>query len=280
MKSSRSVISNSSIRSRGSTRSRKDVPKDKVEGICEPLHISKPHTPWLEAAMWGVAYDDPRKLERSLMKDVRNRDGELELDPEKIDTRIHHVGMYNHVLIQKFFGGDPFWKKDYPQEDGSTVTRYGRRGFRMADGPLEKHEIGDTMLHLCAKNDKPECMRLLLSIGARQDMYNKVGRTAKNCAGKETRCSNIFAEELKRKRELQRKQELEELKEAGIVHVPQNTKSDALLDAEDHDFESLEIGDHIQVDYTDNPDQTATEHVYYFLRRMDVHLPDKVINCN
>lgn len=251
------------------------VPKDRVEGQCEPLHTSKPHAPWLEAAIWALAYDDARKLERSVMKDVRNRDGELELDPGKIETQIHHVGMYEHVLIQKFFGGDPFWKKDFPQEDGSTVTRYGRRGFRMADGPLEKHEIHDTMLHLCAKNNKPECMRLLLRFGVRQDVYNKTGRTAKSCAGKDTECSKIFAEELKRRRDEQHKHQMEEAKEAGIVHVPQTQKSDALLAAEEHNFESLEIGDHIQVDYTDNPDQKAAEHVYYFLRRLDVHLPER-----
>ena len=65
--------------------------------------------------------------------------------------------------------------------------------------------------------------------------------------------------------------------EAGISHIPVAKKSDELLDAEEHQFESLELGEHIQIDYTDNPDQKATEHVYYFLRKMDVILPEKVV---
>ena len=98
------------------------------------------------------------------------------------------------------------------------------------------------------------------------------------CHGEQqAKCSfTLFAEEARRLRELKKQQEMEEMREAGIHHIPTKKKSDELLAAEEHSFESLELGAHIQVDYNDSPDQKASEHVFYFLRQMDTYLPEKV----
>ena len=173
---------------------------------------TKPYAKWLGEAIRSLNDDDAKGLELAIMKDERTRDGDLVLDIKKLETEVVHAGLYGHTVLYKFYGGDAFEDDTAISHIGARELKKGRRGLRLWDNelPLPKHEIGDRLLHLAAKNNKPRCLRRLLQLGANQKVFNRVGRRPKDCAARGSVCWNLFAEEARRQREEKRK-----AKEAG-----------------------------------------------------------------
>ena len=64
------------------------------------------------------------------------------------------------------------------------IGKASRKGFRLYHQQLSSFELGDTALHLAARNAKPRCARLLLGFHgfAQRPPYNGAGRTPADVA--------------------------------------------------------------------------------------------------
>jgi hypothetical protein len=236
---------------------------------------TKPYALWLGHAMSALNDDDAEQLELAIMQDERTRDGELVLDVKKMETQVVHAGLFGNQVLYKFYGGDAFEDDTAITHVGARKMKLGKRGLRLFDGelPLPKHEIGDRLLHLAAKNHKPKCLRRLLQLGADQKNFNRVGRRPKDCAERNSECWNMFADEARRQREEKRKAKEAEMAAQGLSHVPTKLLSDEMAEAEEHAFESVELGEFVQTDYSDYPDRKAAENIFYYLRKVEDDLP-------
>ena len=76
----------------------------------------------------------------------------------------------------------PVWRESLAYGGDATRTRftpfeYGFHLSRRWGCTLAELEVGDTALHLAARNAAPRCVRQLLKLGANASALNRVGRT-------------------------------------------------------------------------------------------------------
>ena len=131
----------------------------------------------------------PEVLEETMAEHQWQEDAIVALAADDADRLLVALGAANADVETKV---RPFGKTKTKKYYGGTVDR---KGFELTPKLLSMHEHGDTILHLSAKNDKPNCTRALLTTNnktpkASSRALNQRGKTPK--ASAKGRCVDVF----------------------------------------------------------------------------------------